>query len=158
MPALPILKQACLEALETAGEPGDPNCFFSIVDPGSVLELVQIAETSIIDEEVTALHQVIGQLSDYIRRSSATPELTASKAAAQITFKHVTDRYIRDELPKTAPATRKDNLRELAKLLEFFEDVPLDEIDPIYVRQYIDWRGQTAKIRANREKALFSHI
>jgi integrase len=96
--------------------------------------------------------------SDYVTAVQKWAELTAAKAAAQITFKHVTDRYIRDELPKKAPATRKDNLRELAKLLEFFEDAPLDEIDPIHVRQYIDWRGQTAKIRANREKALFSHI
>lgn len=96
--------------------------------------------------------------SDYVGAIQKWAELTAAKAAAQITFKHVTDRYIRDELPKKAPATRKDNLRELAKLLEFFEDAPLDEIDPIHVRQYIDWRGQTAKIRANREKALFSHI
>lgn len=96
--------------------------------------------------------------SDYVTAVQKWAELTAAKAATQITFKHVTDRYIRDELPKKAPATRKDNLRELAKLLEFFEDAPLDEIDPIHVRQYIDWRGQTAKIRANREKALFSHI
>jgi hypothetical protein len=74
MHALPILKQACLEALETDGEPGDPSKFFSIVDPGSVLELVQIAETRITDEEVEALHKVIGQLSDYLRRASPTPE------------------------------------------------------------------------------------
>lgn len=74
MHSLPILKQACLEALETDGEPGDPGRFFSIVDPGSVLELIQIAETRITDEEVAALHKVIGQLSAYIRRASPTPE------------------------------------------------------------------------------------
>lgn len=56
MHALPILKQACLEALETDGEPGDPGRFFSIVEPRSVLELVQTAETRITDEEVAALH------------------------------------------------------------------------------------------------------
>jgi len=74
MHALPILKQACLEALENDAEPGDPGRFFSIVDPGSVLELIQIAETRITDEEVEALRQAIGQLSDYIRRASPTPE------------------------------------------------------------------------------------
>jgi integrase len=36
--------------------------------------------------------------------------------------------------------------------------VPLDDIEPINIRQYMDWRGKTAKIRANREKALLSHI
>jgi hypothetical protein len=74
MHALPILKQACLEALETDGEPGDPGRFFSIVDPRSVLELVQIAETRITDEEVTALHEVVNQLCDYIRRTTADKE------------------------------------------------------------------------------------
>jgi hypothetical protein len=29
-------------------------------------------------------------------------------------------------------------------------------IEPVNIRQYMDWRK--AKIRANREKALFSHI
>lgn len=96
--------------------------------------------------------------SEYVLAVQKWAELTAGKAAAQLTFKHVADRYLRDELPKKAPATRKDNLRELAKLLEFFEDAPLEEIQPIHVRQYLDWRGQTAKVRANREKALFSHI
>jgi hypothetical protein len=74
MHALTILKQACLEALKTDGEPGDPGRFFSIVDPSSVLDLIEIAETCITDEEAEALHKVIGQLSDYIRRTSSTPE------------------------------------------------------------------------------------
>jgi len=39
-----------------------------------MLELIQIAETRITGEEVAALHQVIGQLSDYIRTASPTPE------------------------------------------------------------------------------------
>jgi integrase len=96
--------------------------------------------------------------SDYVAAVQKWAELTASKAAAKLTFKNVADRYIRDVLPQKAPATRKDNLRELAKLLEFFEGATLEDIEPIHVRQFIDWRGQTAKIRANREKALFSHI
>lgn len=74
MHALAILKQACLEVFETNGETGDPDRFFSIVDPGSVLELIEIAETAITDEEVLALHYVIGQLSDYIREASPLPE------------------------------------------------------------------------------------
>ena len=74
MRALAILKQACPEAFKTDGEPVDPFRFFSIVDPGSMLELIQIAETRITGEEVAALHQVIGQLSDYIRTASPTPE------------------------------------------------------------------------------------
>jgi predicted Zn-dependent protease len=72
--ALPILKQACLEALETDGEPGDPGRFFSIVDPGSVLELIELAETSITDEEVQALHTIIAEMGEYIRQSAPGPQ------------------------------------------------------------------------------------
>lgn len=74
-----------------------------------------------------------------------------------ITFRYVAERYIRDVIPLKSPATQKDNLRELEQLYKFFDDppVPLHKIEPINMRQYLDWRGV---IRANREKALFSHI
>lgn len=74
MHALPVLKQPCLDAFDTEDEPGNPALFFSIVDPGSVLALVQIAETAISDEEGKALHQVIAELGDYIRRTAPGPE------------------------------------------------------------------------------------
>jgi hypothetical protein len=51
MHALPALKQAALEAFETEDGPGDLAGFFSLVDPQSVLELVEIAETPIVGEE-----------------------------------------------------------------------------------------------------------
>ena len=35
---------------------------------------------------------------------------------------------------------------------------PLSEIRPQHIREYLDWRSKTAKVRANREVALFSHI
>ena len=70
--------------------------------------------------------------SDYVAAVQKWAELTAAKEAVQITFKHVTDRYIRDELPKKAPATGKDNLRELAKLLKYFEDAQVTT-DALYV-------------------------
>lgn len=76
MHALPVLKQACLDAFDTEDEPGNPALFFSIVDPGSVLELVEIAETAISDEEVRALHRAIGQLCDYLQRSTDDMEGT----------------------------------------------------------------------------------
>lgn len=74
-----------------------------------------------------------------------------------ITFRYVSDRYIKEVIPTKAPATQKDNLRELEWLLKFFNNppAPLEEIEPIHIRKYMDWRKT---IRANREKALFSHI
>jgi hypothetical protein len=56
MHALPALRHAALEAFETEDGPGDLAGFFSLIDPQSVLELVEIAETRITDEEVQALH------------------------------------------------------------------------------------------------------
>lgn len=99
---------------------------------------------------------------DYVAAVRKWAEMTESEApvSALVTLRHVAERYIKDVLPKKSPATQKDNLRELANLYKFFEDppVPLEEIEPMHIRKYLDWRGQTAKVRANREKALFSHI
>lgn len=62
-------------------------------------------------------------------------------------------------VPTKAPATQKDNLRELKNLLAFFNDppAPLEAIEPQHVRQYLRWRS-VAPVRANREKALLSTI
>jgi len=88
--------------------------------------------------------------------------------------------------PTKAVRTRSDNEKELAWLLRFFGDppAPLDSIEPLHVRQYMDWRAAEARklaegknaerklagnppialaenlgqVRANREKALFSHM
>jgi integrase len=98
---------------------------------------------------------------DYTEAVLKWAKLTANDAPGKvITFRDAAQHYIREVLPKKAPRTRSDNLKELAKLYEFFDapPVPLDEIQPVNVRQFLDWRGQTAKVRANREKALFSHI
>ena len=77
-----------------------------------------------------------------------------------LTFQYVAKRYMREVLPKKRASTQKDNLRELKKLLEFFNNppAPINAIRPVHIREYFDWRNQTAKIRANREIALFSHI
>lgn len=77
-----------------------------------------------------------------------------------ITFRSAAERYTNEIIPGKAPATQKDNLRELKKLYEFFDKppAPLDKIKPLHIRQYLDWRGKQAATRAKREKALFSHI
>lgn len=74
-----------------------------------------------------------------------------------ITFEYVAHRYIKEVIPTKAQATQVDNLRELKQLYLFFNNppAPLEEIKPIHIRKYLDWRKT---IRANREKALFSHI
>lgn len=104
--------------------------------------------------------------SDYAAAVRKWAELEADKPAiaqALITIKHVFDRYLREVIPTKALRTQADNLKELANLMKFFNDppAPLAAIQPIHVRQYMDWRTGTGKhstVRANREKALFSHV
>lgn len=80
-------------------------------------------------------------------------------APLTVMFRHVAERYAREIVPTKAKRTQKDNGRELAELLAFFDNppAPLDAIRPLHVRQYLD-RRREAPIRANREKALLSHV
>ncbi|MFO6418581.1 tyrosine-type recombinase/integrase [Hylemonella sp. W303a] len=73
-------------------------------------------------------------------------------------FSVVARRYVREVLPTKGVRTRRDNEKELANLLKVFAHMPIDAIAPMHVREYLDIRGQVAPVRANREKALFSHI
>jgi integrase len=84
---------------------------------------------------------------------------------AVVLFRYVGEQYIlaaeSGTLPrKKEPRTIADNRKELAKLLEFFDDppAPLEAIKPKNVREYMNWRGATARVRANREKSLLSAI
>lgn len=70
----------------------------------------------------------------------------------------IAKRYVREVYPTKAVRTRADNDKELIHLLRVFGHMPIDAIAPMHIREYMDLRGQVAKVRANREKALFSHI
>jgi integrase len=74
------------------------------------------------------------------------------------TFAVIAKRYEREVFPTKAVRTQRDNAAELANLMKVFAHVPIDAIRPADVRTYLDLRGKTAKTRANREKALLSHI
>lgn len=75
-----------------------------------------------------------------------------------VTFRAIVSRYRREILPTKAFATQRMNEAELINLLKVFAEVPIDTIRPHHVRQYLDRRGLKAPIRANREKALLSHV
>lgn len=74
------------------------------------------------------------------------------------TFEIIARRYVREIMPRKAYRTQKGNAAELANLIVAFGRMPIDEIRPSDVRRYLDLRGEKAKTRANREKALLSHI
>lgn len=101
--------------------------------------------------------------SDYalaIKRWAEIQRTTADAPAAVITFRYVAERYRSIVMPTKAPRTQTDNVKELRQLLKYFDDppCPLEAIEPKHVKQFMTWRSQTARIRANREKALLSHI
>ena len=74
------------------------------------------------------------------------------------TFEVIALRYEREVMPGKAARTQRDNLIELDRLRAVFGRVLIDSIKPHHVRAYLDKRGEQAKARANREKALLSHV
>lgn len=98
---------------------------------------------------------------DYVLAVQKWAELEGGNAkkvvAKSITFRYVAERYTQKVIPTKAQRTQSDNLKELAKLYEFFDNppAPLDEIEPHHIAQYRDWRKVT---RSTQELALFSHI
>jgi len=69
---------------------------------------------------------------------------------------HIFDRYEREIIPFKAPSTQRDNLDCLSRLRPVFGGVAIDAVTPQHVAQYRDAR--TAKVRANREITLLSHV
>lgn len=101
--------------------------------------------------------------SDYglaIKRWAEIRRAGAEKPREVITFDYVMTQYLARVVPTKAPRTQRDNLKESKQLLAFFNDPPgpLDAITPNHVKQYLRWRGARAQVRANREKALLSHV
>lgn len=126
--------------------------------------------------------------SDYVLAVQKWAELTSSSkpAGSELTFPYAATSYRKEVLPTKEPRTRKDNEKELEWLLKFFGDppAPLESIEPTHIRQYMKWRVKQSRalaeqknagrrkagrlelpipanlgqVRANREKALFSHI
>lgn len=78
---------------------------------------------------------------------------------AVVMFRHVADAYRRDVIPAKAERTQRDNIKELANLLAYFDDppCPFEAIEPGDVQDYMRWR-KAAPVRAIREKALLSHL
>lgn len=70
----------------------------------------------------------------------------------------VARRFEREVIPLKARRTQADYTRQLRKLLAVFGEMPVDEITPADVREYLDARGTSAKVQANREKALLSNL
>lgn len=74
------------------------------------------------------------------------------------TFAVIAERYRREVLKQKAPRTQRDYRESLERLISVFGHVPIDAITPQDVREYMNRRGEKAKVRANREKAILSTL
>ncbi len=83
-------------------------------------------------------------------------DMEAGKELICTSFASIASKYKKEIIPNKAPRTQIDNLKELDRLLAVFGEMHIDAIKPKHVRQYLTLRK--AKVRANREKALLSHI
>src|SRR5450830_1400769 len=73
-------------------------------------------------------------------------------------FSTVGKRYMRDILPTLKMHTQRDYTQYFRLLEAVFGEVAIDSIRPFDIAEYLRVRGETSKVRANREKALFSTI
>lgn len=80
-----------------------------------------------------------------------------SERVESIQLKDVWARYLKDELKARSPNTQRDYLRQINRLIDFFDGAGLDEIEPQHISQYLKWR-RDSPVQANREKALFSTL
>jgi integrase len=68
------------------------------------------------------------------------------------------DWYLLEVAPKKAPRTYAGNLKEAENLKKGLGHIPYTQLKPHHVAIYRDERGKDAPVRANREKALLSHV
>ncbi len=67
-------------------------------------------------------------------------------------------RYMIEIAPRKAASTYKGNKIEAENLKKVFNKVQAHAVLPTHIAKYLDKRGQTSPVRANREISLLSHI
>ncbi len=93
--------------------------------------------------------------SDRVRALARWAEIECA-APTSGTFRAAAQRYEAEVLPTKSPKTARDQRRQIPLLVAAFGAMPLDDMQPVDIRGYLDHRS--AKVSANREIALLSHI
>ncbi|MFC0349385.1 tyrosine-type recombinase/integrase [Undibacterium danionis] len=73
-------------------------------------------------------------------------------------FSVIGQRYLREILPTLKAHTQRDYIQYFKLLDAVFGELAIDSIRPFDIAEYLRVRGETSKVRANRERALFSTI
>ena len=95
--------------------------------------------------------------SDYILALRKYADLEVNTPVDAHLFKDAASRYMVEVTPTKAAATQKNFASSLKFLIEFFGDAPLDEIKPVHIAQFLDWRKESPS-SANRGISLFSIV
>lgn len=74
------------------------------------------------------------------------------------TINQLIDKYLLEIAPSKSKSSYKGNLNQSKFLKAFFGEMLPKDITPVHIYQYLDKRGQSGQIAANREFALMSHI
>jgi integrase len=74
------------------------------------------------------------------------------------TFSVILRRYMKEVIPTLKSHTQRDYTQYSVLLDAVFGHIVIDKIRPKDIAQYVQQRGESSKVRANREKALFSTI
>ena len=85
-------------------------------------------------------------------------ELNALPDGDKLTFDVLRNEYLAKGMVDLEPRTRRDYQKQLQRLAAFFSGMALEAIKPHHVVRYHTLRSQTAKVQANREKAVLSLV
>lgn len=72
------------------------------------------------------------------------------------TMGELIDRYMIEVSPTKAESTYKGEIQEAKLLRAAFGEMYPEDITPVVIYEYMDFRSQTAPVRVNREVALLS--
>lgn len=106
---------------------------------------------------ITATNERINLGHDFQEAKRRLLEIEEGRPVAG-TMAELIERYMREVSPKKAPRTHKDEISSAERLKTIFGKMKPADLRPVHVAKYLDMRGQTAPVRANREKALLSHM
>lgn len=94
---------------------------------------------------------------DYVAAMTKYASLTAEDGPCA-TVGDLIDRYLREVAPQKAPRTYRDNVIESKNLRKVFGETLVADVTTRHIYKYLDERGKRAKVRANREIALLTHM
>ena len=68
------------------------------------------------------------------------------------------DRYLTEIPPTKSPKSYKENIRQMKNIKAAFGHIPPNEVTPVHIYKYLNFRGKRSPVSANREISLLSRI